>query len=130
MSVRGWSATRSAGATALQLAAIGGFGQIVCYLIQHEADVNARGAEVDGATALVGAAAKGRMDIVAILLNKGAGRGEDGGEQFERAMKEAEHYGHYPTRDYLKERWDAQQEDAPQGPDPIDEFLVDFSNED
>ncbi|KAI1129561.1 ankyrin [Nemania abortiva] len=121
---------KNGGATALQLAAIGGFGQIVCYLIEHGADVNAPGARIDGITALVGAAAKGRIDIVAVLLNKGAGRGEDGAEQFERAMKEAEHFGHYPTVDYLKQRWEALRNDAPQGRDPMDEFVVDISDGD
>ncbi|TGJ79665.1 hypothetical protein E0Z10_g9098 [Xylaria hypoxylon] len=121
---------RIGGATALQLAAIGGFGQIVCYLIQHGADINARGAVIDGMTALVGAAAHGRIDIVALLLNKGAGRGENSSEQFESAMKEAEYYGHYPICDYLKERWEAQQKDAPQGPDPVDEFLMNLSDGD
>ncbi|KAJ8130271.1 hypothetical protein O1611_g3357 [Lasiodiplodia mahajangana] len=118
------------GATALQLAAIGGFGQIVCYLIEHGANVNAPAATMDGMTALVGAAGKGRIDIVAILLNKGAGRGEDGDEQFERAIKEAEHYGYYATADYLKERWKAQQQGTPQGRDPIEEFIVDISDDD
>ncbi|KAI0098658.1 ankyrin [Nemania sp. FL0031] len=120
---------RLGGATALQLAAAGGFGQIVCYLIDHGADINAPAALRDGMTALVGAAAKGRIDIVAILLNKGAACGEGGAEQFELAMKKAEHYGYYATADYLKERWDAQQQGALQLPDPMDEFIVDLSDE-
>ncbi|KAI0972394.1 ankyrin [Xylaria arbuscula] len=121
---------RDGGATSLQLAAIGGFGQIVCYLIDHGADVNAPAALRNGMTALVGAASRGRIDIVAILLNKGAGSGEDGNAQFERAMAEAEEYGHYPTYDYLKERREAQpREDFAQQPDPVEEFM-NFCDED
>ncbi|KAJ3580179.1 hypothetical protein NPX13_g380 [Xylaria arbuscula] len=100
------------GATALQLAAIGGIGQIVEYLIDHGADINAPAAAWNGMTALVGAASRGRIDIVAMLLNKGAGRGEDGHEQFEKALDEAKRYGHYPTYDYLMERWNGQQREV------------------
>ncbi|KAI1365819.1 ankyrin [Xylaria arbuscula] len=100
------------GATALQLAAIGGIGQIVEYLIDHGADINAPAAAWNGMTALVGAASRGRIDIVAMLLNKGAGRGEDGREQFEKALDEAKRYGHYPTYDYLMERWNGQQREV------------------
>ncbi|KAI0550629.1 ankyrin [Xylaria curta] len=114
---------RDGGATALQLAAIGGFGQIVCYLIDHGADVNGKAAFKNGMTALVGAASQGRLDIVAILLNCGAGRGEDGDEQFEKAIKEAGEHGHYPVRDYLRERWEDQRREDPE---PENESFMDM----
>ncbi|KAI1308329.1 hypothetical protein F5Y03DRAFT_405039 [Xylaria venustula] len=92
--------------------------------------LTAPGAVKNGMTALVGAASQGRIDIVAILLNKGAGRGEDGKKQFEKAIAAAEEYGHYPTSDCLKERWEAQgREDFAQQPDPVEEFM-NFCDED
>ncbi|KAF2968871.1 hypothetical protein GQX73_g4669 [Xylaria multiplex] len=114
---------RNSGATALQLAAIGGIGQIVEYLIDHGANVNAPAAAWNGMTALVGAASRGRIDIVAILLNKGAGRGEDGDEQFKKALNEAERYGHYPTYDYLKWRWNRQQREVLREDFSMEEFV-------
>ncbi|KAI0435508.1 ankyrin [Xylaria telfairii] len=117
------------GATSLQLAAIGGFGQIVCYLIDHGADVNAPGAKCFGMTALVGAASRGRIDTVGILLNAGAGRGENGQEQFEEALKAADDNGQWPTYEYIKERRGSKCfEDYSEEPDLVDEF-VDISGE-
>ncbi|KAI1734078.1 ankyrin [Xylaria scruposa] len=113
----------NSGATALQLAAIQGSGQIVDYLLDHGADVNARAAAINGMTALVGAASRGRIDIVAMLLNWGAGRDEDGREQFERALSEAEEHGHYPTYDYLMERWNGQQREGSLQDFSMEEFV-------
>lgn len=77
---------RSSGGTALQLAAIGCYIQIVSLLLCHKADVDAPASKFDGRTALEGAAEHGRLDIVRMLLNAGAAqtRGKDTA-QFGRA---------------------------------------------
>ncbi|KAI0532328.1 ankyrin repeat-containing domain protein [Xylaria digitata] len=121
---------RVLGATAVQLAAIGGFGGVLRYLIHHGADLNARGAVIGGVAAVVGAATSGCLDIVAILLNNGACRGDDGSEQFESAIKEAELNGHSHIADYLRQRQDSQRQEVSwQEPYPGDE-LMNFSDSD
>jgi len=60
------------GATALQLAAIGGYLGVAEFLLQAGADLNASGATVHGRTALEVAAEHGRLDMVKFLINGGA----------------------------------------------------------
>jgi ankyrin repeat protein len=59
------------GATALQLAAIGGYVGIAKLLLEHGADPNHPAAKGDGRTALEGAAEWGRLDMVMLLVEAG-----------------------------------------------------------
>jgi ankyrin repeat protein len=60
--------------TALQLAAISGSINVAVALIQRGADVNAPSLIYYGKTAMEGAAENGRLDMVQLLINAGAGR--------------------------------------------------------
>ncbi|KAI9849788.1 MAG: hypothetical protein M1838_006254 [Thelocarpon superellum] len=66
------AASRVAGVTALQAAAIGGYVAIAMRLLDAGADVNAPAAKFEGRTAIEGAAEHGRLDMVVLLLNAGA----------------------------------------------------------
>jgi ankyrin repeat protein len=88
--------------TALQIAAIQGFLGIAYLLLKHGANVNAPAAEVDGRTALEGAAEHGRIDMVQLLFNAGASISEDGRSQYESAMRRASANGHHATRRLLE----------------------------
>jgi ankyrin repeat protein len=88
--------------TALQIAATKGFLGIAYLLLKHGADVNAAAAEVDGRTALEGAAEHGRVDMVQLLFNAGASISEDGRSQYESAMRMASENGHHATRRLLE----------------------------
>uniref|UniRef100_A0A7S0XJ94 Uncharacterized protein n=1 Tax=Erythrolobus madagascarensis TaxID=708628 RepID=A0A7S0XJ94_9RHOD len=80
--------------TALHLAAMEGYDEVAAALIAAEADVNAQ--NVLGWTPLMWAAARGKVDVVRVLLDAGADtslRGEATGKPGERtttALKEAE----------------------------------------
>jgi ankyrin repeat protein len=71
-------------------------------LLSNKAEVDAPGAIVDGMTALIGAAAHGRIDTVSIFLQAGAGRRSNDVAQFEEAIQMSNENGHYPTADSLK----------------------------
>jgi ankyrin repeat protein len=88
--------------TALQIAATKGFLGIAYLLLKHGADVNAPAAEVAGRTALEGAAEHGRVDMVQLFFNAGAGISGDGRSQYESAMRRASENGHHATRRLLE----------------------------
>jgi ankyrin repeat protein len=88
--------------TALQTAATKGFLGIAYLLLKHGADVNTPAAELDGRTALEGAAEHGRVDMVQLLFNAGASISEDGRSQYESAMRRASENGHHATRQLLE----------------------------
>ncbi len=95
------SAPQRDGGTALQLAAIGGYIPVACSLLKFHADVNAPASKVNGRMALEGAAEHGRLDMVKLLLNAGAGNeGKDQG-QFERAKALAKDQGYSHITDFL-----------------------------
>ena len=98
-------AAYNGGGTALQLAAIGGYFPVVCKLLALKADANAPGAKVYGRSALQGAAEHGRLDMVQLLLNAGAGTGESGTRQVERAIWFADANGHFPICDLLRDHF-------------------------
>ncbi len=90
-----------AGGTALQFAAIGGYIPVACSLLKYHADVNAPASKVNGRMALEGAAEHGRLDMLKLLLNAGAGNeGKDQG-QFERAKALAKDQGYSHITDLL-----------------------------
>ncbi len=90
------------GGTSLQLAAIGGFVMVACKLLNHKADVNAPGSKVNGKTALERAAEHGRLDMIRVLLNAGAGsrRGDEGQVQFAIDLAREKHF--FPICDLLE----------------------------
>ena len=87
------------GATALQLAAIGGYLGIAEVLLDRDADVNASAAKLEGRTALEGAAEHGRIDMLRMLVNAGA---VFHGSECERAMQLAKRNGHMATSRYVE----------------------------
>jgi len=91
------------GATALQLAAQGGFTAIVIYLLSKGALVDVPGAIVDGMTALECAAAHGRADVLYCLLRANAGQGGRDHKQFQRAFTYAKKAAHLSIVDMLRE---------------------------
>ena len=95
-------AAAKGGGTSLQLAAIGGYILVACKLLNHKADVNAPGAKCNGRTALEGAAEHGRLDMIKLLLNAGAGsrRGNEG--QVATAISLAREHGFYYICDLLE----------------------------
>jgi ankyrin repeat protein len=88
--------------TALQIAATQGFLGIAYLLLKHGADVNAPAAEVNGWTALEGAAEHGRVDMIQLLFNAGASISEDGQSQYESALRRASENGHHAVRRLLE----------------------------
>ena len=74
------------GATALQLAAQGGFTAIVVFLLSKGAAVDASGAIIDGMTALERVVAHGRVDVLYCLLRTNVGEGGRDHKQFQRAF--------------------------------------------
>ncbi len=98
-------AAYNGGATALQLAAIGGYFPVVCKLLALKADANAPPAKVNGRFALEGATEHGRLDMVQLLLNAGAGTGESGKRQVENAIELADENGHFPICDLLRDHF-------------------------
>ena len=95
-------AAERGGGTALQLAAIGGYIPIACRLLSLKADVNAPRSKVNGRTALEGAAEHGRLDMVKLLLNGGAGSEHGGEGQIANAIVLARDNTHYPIGDLLE----------------------------
>ncbi|KAK2043825.1 ankyrin [Colletotrichum somersetense] len=63
--------TNKGGATALQLASIKGYFGLVSRMLDLHADPNAPGAEINGRTALEGAAEHGRLDVVQFYSIRG-----------------------------------------------------------
>ena len=98
------------GATALQLAAIGGKLVVARRLVKFGADVNAARAVVGGRTALEGAAEHGRLEAVQFLLNVGVSTTGTGRVQYLRALKFAVSKGHNAVADLLRKHreWDAE----------------------
>jgi ankyrin repeat protein len=90
------------GATALQLAAIGGHVGIAYALLSKGADINAPAAKVYGRTALEGAAENGRYDMVKLLLNSGVCITGPGERQYLRAQKFAAKRKHKTVRKLLE----------------------------
>lgn len=81
-----------------------GYMGIAYLLLQNGAEVDAEGAEIDGRTALEGAAEHGRIDMVQLLLNHGALIHGDGQYQYERSLKFARETGHHALREMLEDR--------------------------
>ena len=94
------------GATALQLAAIGGYIGIAELLLRNDAKVNAPSAKVHGRTALEGAAEHGRIDMLKLLWNAGA---EFHGDEYEKARELAKGNGHMATWRYLEKLYGARE---------------------
>ncbi|KAF3803906.1 hypothetical protein GCG54_00008409, partial [Colletotrichum gloeosporioides] len=95
-------ATRRHGATALQLAAIGGRLGILRTLIDHGADINAPGAECGGRTALEGAAEHGRIDMIQYLLSIGARTTDRDRLQYLRAIRYAQIEAHEVAANFIR----------------------------
>ncbi|KAK1970759.1 ankyrin [Colletotrichum sublineola] len=92
------------GATALQIASIGGYFGLVRRLLELQADPNALGGKWRGRTALEGSAEHGRLDVVQLLLNSGvetvgSGRGRRG---YVRAIRFAQKEGHHAVARLIK----------------------------
>ena len=118
-------AAHAGGGTSLQLAAIGGYIPVACKLINHKADVNAPASKVNGRPALEGAAEYGRLDMIRLLLNAGAGsrRGDEG--QVANAIALARENGFFPICDLLESHFRRRQ-----GQDSGPETLLDGSDDD
>jgi ankyrin repeat protein len=95
------------GATALQLAAIGGYIGIAEELLKQGARVNAPGSNICGRTALEGAAEHGRIDMVQYLLNAGAEITGSGYHQYTMAMQYAKENGHAAVCELLESAADS-----------------------
>ena len=96
------SAAASRGGTALQLAAAGCHVSVACRLLSLGADVNTPGSTINGKTALEAAAEQGRLDMVQILFNAGAGsKGSDKG-QITNAIALANGNGHFGVCELLE----------------------------
>ena len=95
-------AAERGGGTALQLAAIGGYIPIAFKLLNLHADPNAPASRVNGRTALEGAAEHGRLNMVRVLLQGGAGFGPDYKAQIESAIALAMNMGHLPICELLE----------------------------
>ncbi|KAK2029600.1 ankyrin repeat protein, partial [Colletotrichum zoysiae] len=94
--------TNNRGATALQVASINGYFGLVSRILDLHADPNAPGAEINGRTALEGAAEHGRLDVVQLLLNSGVQTCGEGRRQYVRAIKFARTEGHHTVVKLLK----------------------------
>lgn len=96
------SAAARRGGTALQLAAAGCHVSVACRLLSLGADVNAPGSTINGKTSLEAAAEQGRLDMVQILFNAGAGsKGSDKG-QITNAIALAKGNGHFGVCELLE----------------------------
>ena len=102
-------AAERGGGTALQLAAIGGYIPTACKLLSLKADPNAPASKVDGRTALEGAAEHGRLDMVKVLLNGGAGSGPGNEGQIPNAIKFARDNFHFPICNLLESHLSSRQ---------------------
>jgi len=87
--------TAERGWTALQGAAMRGHTELVHFLLERGAQVNAAGAEQNGRTALQGAAENGHLDTVQLLLDAGA-------ESLVRAAALADDERHYVVAELLR----------------------------
>ncbi|KAH7191402.1 hypothetical protein BKA60DRAFT_626203 [Fusarium oxysporum] len=87
----------------LQGAAIEGHIGLAKQLLDAGARVNARGSRLDGRTALEGAAKRGRLDMVELLLHHKALTTGPGRFQFIRAIHMAEREGHHATAELLRQ---------------------------
>ena len=97
--------------TALQVAAVKGHLGIARHLISLGAEVNARGNENNGLTALESAAWLGRLDMVCFLLASGAGTRGRHLAQYLRAILFSRKRGHYALSEYLVDfrQWTAEE---------------------
>ena len=124
-------ASRRGGGTALQFAAIGGYIPIACRLLDLQAEVNAPASRFDGRMVLEGAAEHGRLDMVQVLLNAGAGNGGRDQDQFTSAIRLArdQNFDHIADflEDYLQQN---RQEDEPVMPAELFEDNFDMWNAD
>ncbi|KAK8133139.1 hypothetical protein PG999_001312 [Apiospora kogelbergensis] len=103
------------GATALQLAAMKADIGLVRWLIEEKgADVNAAAASCNGVTALEGAAAFGRLDVVALLLQKGHFSDGEGRLQYVRATGFARQSKYRALISYMADQngWTKEDEEA------------------
>lgn len=96
------SAAARGGGTALQLAVAGCYISVACRLLSLGADVNAPGSTADGRTALEAAAENGRLDMVQILFNAGAGSRRSDRGQITNAVALAKGNGHFGVCDLLE----------------------------
>ena len=103
-------AAERSGGTALQLAAIGGYVAIACKLLSLKADPNAPASKVNGRTALEGAAEHGRLDMVQLLLNGGAGSRQEDEGQVANAITLARDNGHIPICDLLESHFSSKRQ--------------------
>ena len=118
-------AAHAGGGTSLQLAAIGGYIPVACKLLNHKADVNAPASKVNGRTALEGAAEHGRLDMIRLLLNAGAGSGPGGEGQVANAIALARENGFSYICDLLEAHFHLRE-----GQDSDPEMRLDGSNDD
>lgn len=96
-------ATSSVPTTALQYAAIHGYKKLVEMLLDAGADVNAEAeGALHGVTALEGAAERGRMEVVYLLIENGARDQGTEGRQFQKAISLAEDQGHNALARWLR----------------------------
>lgn len=96
------SAAARDGGTTLQLAAAGCHVSVACRLLSLGANVNAPGSTANEKTALEAAAEQGRLDMVQILFNAGAGsKGSDKG-QITNAIARAKGNGHFGVCELLE----------------------------
>ena len=124
-------ASRRGGGTALQFAAIGGYIPIACRLLDLQAEVNAPASRFDGRMALEGAAEHGRLDMVQVLLNAGAGNGGRDQDQFTRAIRLARDQDFDHIADFLENYLQQnRQEDEPVMPTELFEDNFDMENAD
>ncbi|KAF5640395.1 Sex-determining fem-1 [Fusarium sp. NRRL 25303] len=79
--------------------------------LDNGALINARGSRKGGRTALEGAAEHGRLDMLELLLQRGAAWSNYGRQQFISAVRLASKNAHYAIVDWLKNRYGWTQED-------------------
>jgi ankyrin repeat protein len=79
-----------------------GFIGIACLLLEKSAEVNAPPAIKEGRTALEGAAEHGRIDMLQLLLNRGAKVKESGEVQFNRALSFVRRQGYHAAAKLLQ----------------------------
>ncbi|KAK4443368.1 hypothetical protein QBC34DRAFT_443417 [Podospora aff. communis PSN243] len=101
-------------ATALQYAAIHGYHPIAIMLIDAGANINAEACgAIHGRTALEGAAEKGRIEMLDLLLSRGAQIQGSNRKHFETAISLAEQQSHRSVAKWLRRQEFRRQKDKP-----------------
>lgn len=81
------------------------------HLLDSGARINARGAKRNGRMALEGAAEHGRLDMLALLIDRQALTTRNGRRQFIRAVELATREGHHATAALLRQSCEWTEED-------------------